>query len=101
MTDTEFQARFCDNQIGRRERNAIRRNAIVAAGNSQSEALIPLLRTCAADPEAVIRQNSIWAISRIKGPAARPELEEALKAEEDAGVRTEIKTQLDGFGGAQ
>jgi hypothetical protein len=49
----------------------------------------------------MIRLHSTWAISRIRGRAGKQELAEALEVEEDDGVRTEIKTQLDGFGEAE
>ncbi|MFH1312123.1 MAG: tRNA epoxyqueuosine(34) reductase QueG [Candidatus Eisenbacteria bacterium] len=98
ISEDGFSARFSDNQIGIRGRNAIRRNAIMIAGNSRLEALLPLLRTCATDDDPVIRLNSLWAIARIKDPSAKTHLEAAMRREQDGEVLMEIKSLLDGFG---
>jgi epoxyqueuosine reductase len=99
MDEKRFLHMFAANQIGRREPNAIRRNAIVAAGSIRSEALLPAIVETVRDPDPMIRQHGLWAFARIKGTAARPMLERALEAETDAVVRTEIKTLLDGMAG--
>jgi epoxyqueuosine reductase len=98
ISDQEFSERFGNNQIGMRERNAIRRNALIAAGNSGSDTLLPLVSTCMTDDDPVIRLHSLWAISRIKGSSAGPLIEEAMRFEKDPEVLTNIKTLLDGFG---
>lgn len=98
MGDAEFETRFADNQIGTRERNTIRRNAILAAGNSRSGNFMAALRECAVDLDPMIRQHSLWAISRIDGTAARPFLRKALAEDHDPIVCTEIKTLLDRLG---
>jgi epoxyqueuosine reductase len=99
ISQAEFEQRFRDNQIGMRERNTIRRNAIVAAGNSRSEALIDALTMCAGDGDPMIRQHALWAIWRIRGEAAGPALSKALEGETDPSVAQEIKTLLDGITG--
>jgi epoxyqueuosine reductase len=99
VTQAEFEQRFRDNQIGMRERNTIRRNAIVAAGNSRSETLIDALTICARDGDPMIRQHSLWAIWRIRGEAAGPALAKALEVEPEPSVAQEIKTLLDGIAG--
>jgi epoxyqueuosine reductase len=99
MSEDEFRVRFSDNQVGYRDLNAIRKNAIVAAGNSRSDAFVPLLEACAGDPDPVIRQHSLWALVRIRGGGARPVLDRALGSEDDDDVRSEIKTLLDALGG--
>jgi epoxyqueuosine reductase len=96
IRQTEFSARFADNQIGMRDRNAIRRNAIIAAGNSRSEMFITPLVTTTSDPDPMIRQHSLWALFKIMGRKARPFLGKALNAEQDGSLRTEIKSLLDG-----
>ncbi len=96
-SDEEFQARFADNQIGMRGRNAIRRNAVMIAGNSGLDTFLPLLSTCLADDDPVIRLNSLWAIARIKGPSAKTLLEAAMRREHEPEVLKEIKSLLDGL----
>ena len=94
-----FEERFRQNQIGMRERNTIRRNAIVAAGNSRSETLIDALTICARDGDPMVRQHALWAIWRIRGEAAGPALAKALEVETDPSVVHEINTLLDGIAG--
>jgi epoxyqueuosine reductase len=107
ISNRDFSARFSDNQIGMRERNAIRRNALIAAGNSGSDTLLPLLRTCAADDDPVIRFYSLWAISMIEGTSTRP-FDEAVRRfeaiagfKQDEDVLKDLKTLLDGFDGVE
>jgi epoxyqueuosine reductase len=95
--EDEFARRFGTNQIGRRERNVIRRNAIIAAGNSGSSSFSAALAECARDPDPMVRQHAFWAIWRIAGQAAKPLLERALREESDPPVLSEIKTLLDGM----
>ena len=97
IDEQRFLARFGDNQIGMRERNAIRRNAIIAAGNSRSANLVNQLSACCEDHDPEIRQHALWALFRIGGSSARPQLERALRSETDVTVNAEIKTLLDGF----
>jgi epoxyqueuosine reductase len=97
ITQADFETRFRDNQIGRRERNAIRRNAIVAAGNSRSERFVGALAACAEDPDSLVRLHAFWAIVKIQGGASRSLLVKALAAESDPAAREEIKTLLDGL----
>ena len=71
ITEKDFETRFADNQIGMRERNAIRRNAIVAAGNSRSKTFLPLLEECTHDDDPMIREHSLWALDKITGPGGQ------------------------------
>jgi epoxyqueuosine reductase len=98
ISETQFRARFADNQVGNRERNSVRRNAIMIAGNYRLESLLPLLRSCVTDSNPLIRRYSLWAIARIQGPEARPLLDAARQRELDTEVLKEIKSLLDGFG---
>jgi epoxyqueuosine reductase len=95
VAEDEFARRFGENQIGRRERNVIRRNAVIAAGNSRSPAFAEALAVCARDPDPVVRQHALWATWKIKGRDAAPLLARALPGEADPGVAKEIKSLLD------
>ncbi|HVP57369.1 MAG TPA: tRNA epoxyqueuosine(34) reductase QueG [bacterium] len=97
ISEAEFGRRFRDNQIGMRERNVIRRDAIFAAGHSRSATLMGALETCARDDDPMVRQHAFWAIAMIQGQTARPLLTKALEGEADGEVRQEIKTLLDGI----
>jgi epoxyqueuosine reductase len=97
MDDVDFRTRFRNNQIGMRDLGAIRRNAVIAAGNSRMDSFMPALRKLARDPDPMIRQHSLWAVAKIGGPAVRGLLEKALGVEPDPLVRRDIKSLLDGF----
>jgi epoxyqueuosine reductase len=98
MDGDGFQKRFANNQIGMRETNAIRRNAVVAAGNSGLETFLPTLTECACEPDPMMRQHSLWAIARILGQASRNILARALAVERDPQVWAETKSLLDALG---
>jgi len=97
--DAEFSRRFGGNQIGMRERNVIRRNAIIAAGNSRSLFFDEALSACARDDDPIVRQHALWAVWRIKGEAARHTLSDALSREAEPAIADEIKSLLDGIVG--
>jgi epoxyqueuosine reductase len=99
MDDEGFRQRFRNNQIGMRDLAAIKRNAVIAAGNSRMDSFMPALRVLARDPDTMIRQHSLWAVSKIGGPSVRALLEEALGVEPAPTVRRDIKSLLDGLRG--
>lgn len=92
MTDREFSRRFEGNQIGMRERNVIRRNAIIAAGTSGITGLAGRLEACLNDPDPMIRAHALWAFARLAGPEARLRIERALLSEWDPIVRKEAES---------
>jgi epoxyqueuosine reductase len=96
MDDREFRHRFEANQIGMRELNAIRRNAILAAGCSGAAGLAGCIEACLHDPDPMIRGHAAWSLARLRGPGARPALQTALLREWDPAVRSEIERALDG-----
>ncbi|MGQ9811536.1 MAG: tRNA epoxyqueuosine(34) reductase QueG [bacterium] len=98
MDEPAFRKVFANNQIGMRKRNAIRRNAIIAAGNARSISLLPLLIDSSRDEDFLIRLHSYWAIAMIDGFKERALLERLIRSEENHLAKREIKTLLDGFG---
>jgi epoxyqueuosine reductase len=98
MDDIAFHVRFRNNQIDMREPNAIRRNAVIAAGNSRLGSFLPALRKLARDSDPILRRHSLWAIAKIAGGKAKDMLEKASRGEQDPGVAGEIKCLLDGLG---
>jgi len=95
MDDAGFRARFSNNQIGMRDLGTIRRNAVIAAGNSRLDSFTPALRKLTGDPDPMIRQHSFWAVAKIGGPGARGLLTSSLEVESDPLVRRDIKSLLD------
>jgi epoxyqueuosine reductase len=99
MDETEFHARFSNNQISRRDPSAIRRNAVIAAGGSGLDSFLPALQNLTREPDPMMRLHSLSSICKIAGRSARDTLEKALRAETDPDVSSEIKSLLDGLDG--
>ncbi len=78
---------------GRRARY-LRRNALVAAGNTAADTAIPLLAAYAGHPDWLLRVHAVWALGRIGGEAAAAVLEHARAFEGDARVTPEITLAL-------
>jgi epoxyqueuosine reductase len=97
LNEKSFEARFSGNQVGMRERNAIRRNAIIAAGNSKAEEMVDLLVHYLNDLDPMIRRHAVWAYAKLAGAGARQTLERTLAREWEPGVKEEAKRVLDGL----
>jgi len=90
-----YRQELRDSPLKRPRRSGLLRNAAVAAGNQGDTSLIPALRTLLQEPEPEVRAHAAWALGRIGGPGAREALQEAERAEQDAGVRGEILGALE------
>ena len=66
ISEEDFRRTFKDSPIKRTKRTGIRRNAIVAIGNSGRCEYIPLLRRLAEDPDVVISEHARWALERFE-----------------------------------
>ncbi|MFN0118026.1 MAG: tRNA epoxyqueuosine(34) reductase QueG [Elusimicrobiota bacterium] len=65
-TQSEYKEKFKGTPLLRAKRKGLLRNACVVAGNSQDEALIPILELCLKDEEPLIREHALWAIEQLK-----------------------------------
>jgi epoxyqueuosine reductase len=97
MGEEEFRRRFDGNQIGMRERNVIRRNAVIAAGCSGISELAGPVINCLNDPDPMLRAHAAWALGALGGAEARPALERAVRSEWDPDARAEAARALDGI----
>lgn len=61
-----FEARFAGTAVMRPKYQGFVRNAVIAAGNTQDLALLPLLRARTQDPDPVIRDAAAWAVQRLE-----------------------------------
>lgn len=95
MGEADFMCKFEGNQIGMRDVNAIRRNAIVAAGNSGAGELAGPLAVCLNDLDPMIRGHAAWALAALMGREARPAVQALLAGEWEPETRREAQRALD------
>jgi epoxyqueuosine reductase len=67
--------------VPRRDPRYIRRNTLVAAGNSRESAALPAIREHAKHRSSMIRSHAVWALARSLGPTVRSELGTLLAEE--------------------
>ncbi len=83
----------------RAKRRGLLRNVAVALGNSGNrDAVAPLARALASEPEALVRSHAAWALGRLGGCASRRSLERRASDENDADVSREIRAALESMG---
>ncbi|MGI9086826.1 MAG: tRNA epoxyqueuosine(34) reductase QueG [Chthoniobacterales bacterium] len=80
LTEEEFRALFRGSAIKRVKRRGLLRNVCVALGNVGTRADLPALQRAANDPEPLIAEHALWAITAIE------ERLEARKRESPAAV---------------
>jgi epoxyqueuosine reductase len=67
ISDDDFQSTFRGSPIKRAKRSGIRRNAVVAMGNSGNPDFIPVLRHIAqTDHDEVVREHANWALEKLE-----------------------------------
>ena len=94
ITEEEFRCRFRGTPVMRAKHTGMRRNACVALGNIGDPAAVPVLSRVLTNAEALVRGHAAWALGQIGTPEAKEALKNALAAEADADVLTEIRTAL-------
>jgi epoxyqueuosine reductase len=66
MKAEEFQTTFRRSPIRRAKSSGLRRNAVVAMGNSGDEKFVPTLETLSADADPVVAEHAQWALDRLR-----------------------------------
>jgi epoxyqueuosine reductase len=66
MEGEEFQTTFRRSPIRRAKLSGLRRNAVVAMGNSGDQNFLPRLERLATDPDPVVAAHATWALQRLK-----------------------------------
>jgi epoxyqueuosine reductase len=61
----EFRRTFRGSPVRRAKRAGLRRNAVIAIGNSGDRTFLPLLEKLAGDEDEVVRKSAAWAIRRL------------------------------------
>jgi len=65
MTAEEFREKFRGSPIRRTKRSGLRRNAVIAMGNSGQRRFVPQLEKLAADEDPVVAESARWALSKL------------------------------------
>lgn len=94
IADRDLLSRFSWWYIPHRDPRILRRNVLVAAGNSgDPEAVEPITRYL-GHRSALLRGHAAWALARSRGSAAIPDLDHRLGDETDPMVREELLIAL-------
>lgn len=67
ISDEEFKVRFKGSPIKRTKRNGLRRNALIAIGNSGDVNLRPVAEHAVDDPDEAVADAARWAAAKLKG----------------------------------
>jgi epoxyqueuosine reductase len=65
MSAEEFRQTFRGSPLKRAKREGLRRNAVIAMGNSGDGKFLPLLDKLAADQDEVVAESAAWAIRKL------------------------------------
>jgi epoxyqueuosine reductase len=65
MKSEEFRKSFRGSPVRRAKLNGLRRNAVVAMGNSGNREHVPTLEKLRADEDAVIADSAAWALKKL------------------------------------
>jgi epoxyqueuosine reductase len=76
--------------IPNRDLNIVRRNALIAAGNSASQRMVSPVSIYSAHPSWLLRAHAVWALRRIGGAGAEAVLDQRRADEPDLRVRAEL-----------
>jgi epoxyqueuosine reductase len=66
LDDAAFKQKFAGTPMLRTKRRGLLRNVCVALGNSGDESVLPALERAALDPEPLIAEHALWAITQIR-----------------------------------
>jgi epoxyqueuosine reductase len=65
MSAEEFRETFRGSPVRRAKRSGLRRNAVIAIGNSGDRRLLPMLDKLAADEDEVVAESAAWALRKL------------------------------------
>jgi epoxyqueuosine reductase len=65
MSAEEFRHTFRNSPVRRAQHAGLRRNAVIAMGNSGDREFLPLLHKLAADEDDVLAESAHWAIEKL------------------------------------
>ena len=65
ISEEEFRDSFRGSPVKRAKRNGLRRNALIAIGNTGNSGLLPVAERAAHDPDATVAEAAKWARQRL------------------------------------
>ncbi|MGA8490302.1 MAG: tRNA epoxyqueuosine(34) reductase QueG [Terriglobales bacterium] len=65
MSAEEFREKFRGSPIRRTKRTGLRRNAVIAMGNSGERKFLPLLKRLATDEDSGVAETATWAAKKL------------------------------------
>jgi len=65
MSAEEFRETFRGSPVRRAKRSGLRRNAVIAMGNSGDRKFLPLLDELAGDEDKVVAESAAWAVRKL------------------------------------
>ena len=71
MTAEDFREKFRGSAVRRAKRSGLRRNAVIAIGNSGDRRFAPLLEKLKVDEDPVVAESAGWAARRLLGESPR------------------------------
>lgn len=90
LSNRQFKKRLGDSALGWRGNNIIKRNALIALGNSGNEEVVNYIVQYLNSPSIMIRKYTAWAIIRLNKEEGKKILDEYLKKENESEVIEEI-----------
>lgn len=66
ISEEEFREKFRGSPVKRTKRSGLRRNALIAIGNSGEPSLMPIAERSSHDPDPVVSEAASWAKRRLQ-----------------------------------
>jgi epoxyqueuosine reductase len=73
ISEEEFREKFRGSPVKRTKRHGLRRNALIAIGNSGDRNLLPVAERASHDPDATISETALWAKERLERETQPPD----------------------------
>lgn len=94
LDDETLLQRYAWWYVPHRDPRMLRRNILLAAGNSGEAGSVPAIVAHLDHRSALLRSHAAWALARSLGAAAVPHLEQVLTTETEPMVREEVLLAL-------
>jgi epoxyqueuosine reductase len=71
LTSEEFREKFRGSPVRRTKLSGLRRNAVIAMGNSGNPAFLQMLEKLSDDKDSIVAEHARWAASKLKEAVSR------------------------------